>query len=99
MKVNLNENFGYIVSIDRINMAKRNKLETRAENTKEEILNNLRKLAESNTVLSTERLKLIIERIENNFYDQDEILQDIAEKMVKSKEWQEHLKKLRSNKD
>ena len=93
MKINSLDKPGFVVSIDRTAMAKRVKKEGPAD--KLDISDEAKKISQSNTSLTSERIELIRQRIAENFYDQDDVLNEVAERMMKSKELREFLQNLR----
>lgn len=95
MKINSFDNFGYVVSIDRVIMGKRDRKEDSSDRKKLKASDRAKELAQSGSSLTPERLELIIQRIQENFYDQEEILKEVANRMLNSKELQELLKKTR----
>lgn len=90
MKINSIENFGYVVTVDRVKMTNQSEKSKRTD--KLEISAEARQLAKSKSALTPERLELIKQRIAENFYDQDDVLKEVAERMLKSKELKQALK-------
>ena len=65
-----------------------------SEKERKELTEKSKKLSASGSSLTPERLELIIRRIKEKFYDKDEILETIAERMIQSDEWRDFLKKV-----
>lgn len=80
-------------------MAKLSEKDEHSEKVRAELADKSKKLAESGSSLTPERLESIIKRIKEKFYDKDEVLETIAERMIKSDEWREFLKKTPSKKN
>ncbi|GEM_PF-1986596 len=95
MKINSLDNLGYVVSVERQVNAKPAKHKSQAD--KLELSDQAKELSQGGT-LTPERLKLIRQRIEENFYDQDEVLNEVADRMLKSKELRDFLNNLRPDK-
>lgn len=74
-------------------MSKHKKTPGDAHSDREKInkADKVKPLSHIRTSLSEERLALIRQRIADNFYDQDIILQEIASQMMRSKEWLDFL--------
>jgi len=98
MRVNSINNIDYVVSSNRVEMAKHLEKDEHSEKERAELADKSKKLAESESTLTPERLELIVKRIKEKFYDKDEVLETIAERMIKSNEWRDFLKKVRSKK-
>ncbi len=99
MKLNSVDNPGYDVTADRIEMAKRlPKDETPGKSNSVKTEKPLNPIYPDSS-LSPEKVELIIQRIKEKFYDKDEVLEEIAERMLESNEWRDFLKKVRSRKN
>ncbi|NOX36864.1 MAG: hypothetical protein GXO78_04930 [Calditrichaeota bacterium] len=59
---------------------------------KAEFSREAKKMAKKQKALSPERLQEIKRRIAEGYYDRDEILKEIAERMLNSKDFQEFMK-------
>ncbi|RMF61120.1 MAG: hypothetical protein D6748_02430 [Calditrichaeota bacterium] len=94
MKINSLENFGYIVSVDRVKMAKQAQKQ-HSETDKLELSDEAKQLNKTGSSLTPERIDLIRQRIAENFYDQDDVLNEVAERLLKSRELREFLNNLR----
>lgn len=90
MKVNFVDHFGYVVSVDRYAMTEKPKPERPKRAPKGDA-----EPPESASGLTPERLELIKRRIEEKFYDQEEVLREAAERMLGSKELEEFLRRLK----
>ncbi len=98
MKINTIDNLNYVVNVDKVNMAKKVSRDNHQQTDKADISKEAKKLSEAQSSLSAERLELIKERIASKFYDQDDVLQEIAERILKSKELKSFLNKLKKGK-
>lgn len=85
MKINSVDSVGYVVSIGKMDNKKPTGPKRNLSQDKLELSGQARELAKPN--LSSERLALIKQRIAENFYDQDEVLEEIASRMLKNPEF------------
>jgi hypothetical protein len=86
--------FGDVTSANRIKMTRDTEKDEHSEKERTELTEKSKKLSASGSSLTPERLELIIKRIKEKFYDKDEVLETIAERMIKSNEWRDFLKKV-----
>ncbi len=89
MKINSLDNLGYVVTVDQIKMSKYIREEKPMNYDRLEISDKAKKLAQSKTSLTPDRAALIKQRIAENFYDQDEVLKEIANRMLKSNDFRD----------
>jgi len=86
MKINSIDNLGYVISVKKAGAKQRVDPDENSHKDKLELSEEAKKLAQSKSGLTAERYDLIKQRIAENFYDQDEIMQEIATRMLKSPE-------------
>lgn len=86
--------FDDVTSANRIKMTRDTEKDEHSEKERTELTEKSKKLSASGSSLTPERLELIIKRIKEKFYDKDEVLETIAERMIKSNEWRDFLKKV-----
>ena len=92
MKIKAVDNLGYVVSVNKTNRSHAVNPEKRSDKDSLELSKEAKDMNKMNASLSPERLALIRQRIAENFYDQDEILTDVADRMLKSNIFQSFLK-------
>jgi HPt (histidine-containing phosphotransfer) domain-containing protein len=93
MKVNQINNISYLSNLEKMGKIKKAKSEQQTDRL--EISKEAKALAKSSANLSAERVAEINKRIEENFYDQKEVLDIVAKRILKSPNFKEFL----SNKD
>ena len=82
MKINPIDNLDFVVSVDKVKMVKKAQQDENGDRL--EISKQAKKMAESDGEISPERLKLIRDRIESGYYNQDEVLKEVASRIMKS---------------
>jgi hypothetical protein len=98
MKINAIDNLGYVVSVQKSGQDRPAKQEKRSEKDSLELSQEARRLSTMNSSLTPERLDLIRKRISEDFYNQDEIIDEIANRMLNSNVFQNFLKSNGSDK-
>ncbi len=86
MKINSIDNLGYVISVEKAGAKQRVNPDKNSRKDKLELSEEAKKMAQSRSGLTAERYDLIKQRIAEKFYDQDEIMQEIATRMLKSPE-------------
>ncbi|MCB9066988.1 MAG: hypothetical protein H6629_04160 [Calditrichae bacterium] len=84
MKINTIDNLGYVISVEKAGPKKSVEPEKRPDQDKLVLSDEAKRLNGMKSNLTPERLELIRQRIAENFYDQDEIISEVADRMLKS---------------
>lgn len=87
MKVNEIGHLNFVSNASKMSRTKKVKKEQSAD--KLEISREAKALAESSSKLSSDRIAEIKKRIEENFYDKDDVLDVVAKRMLKSPNYKE----------
>jgi hypothetical protein len=84
MKVNGIDHLGYIINIEKTPSPKKIEPEQHAVKDQLVLSDEAKRLKSANSSLTPERLDLIRQRIAEKFYDQDEVINEIAGRILKS---------------
>jgi len=87
MKVNLIGKLGQINAVEKIKRVHTNKTEVKAD--KVEISRRAKELARTKEAISPERMAEIKKRVEEKYYDREEVLQKVAENILNSPAFKE----------
>jgi len=96
MKVNQINHINYLSNLDKMGKIKKAKNEHQTDRL--EISKEAKSLAKSSSNLSAERVAEINKRIEENFYDRKEVLDVVAQQILKSPNFKELLTNKNSSK-
>lgn len=98
MKVKLINELNLVSKIQKIKKVESPKANGKADRV--EISQEAKKLAKAvGNILTPERLEHIKQRINDKFYEKDEVLKDVAQKILNSKEFQDVLRNYRLDKN
>ncbi len=86
MKINSIDNLGYVISVEKTGAKQRVDPDKKSHGDKLELSEEAKKLTQTKSGLTAERYDLIKQRIAEKFYDQDEIVQEVATRMLKNPE-------------
>ncbi|GAB4339089.1 MAG: hypothetical protein Kow0037_23700 [Calditrichia bacterium] len=92
MKINEIGKVGYLANVTKA--AKKEQPKKEQISDKVELSPEAKKLSAKNAIANTQRLEMIKKRIEDNFYDQDKVLQVVADRILQSPDF---LKDLQGN--
>ena len=97
MKFDSTENLDSLLSLGGVEMAKSIKKDDHSEQDNQEYRNRAKKSDNLENALTPEKIELIKKRIAENFYDQDDILQEIVGQILNSEEFRKLLAKYRKS--